>query len=108
MQITDANKTRFYVLSSEEPPASGFTNAVFIVSCEANRIDDVIVEIHNAHLEFVTIHDRPAGTKLGAYNYIIEVENKSSITKQQTDKVSGMENVRFAGCFDVIEKIIIE
>lgn len=26
------------------------------------------------------------------------------ITKQQTDKVSGMENVRFAGCFDVIEK----
>lgn len=28
----------------------------------------------------------------------------SSITKQQTDKVSGMENVRFAGCFDVIEK----
>ena len=104
VQITDANKTRFYVLSSEEPPASGFTNAVFIVSCEANRIDDVIVEIHNAHLEFVTIHDRPAGTKLGAYNYIIEVENKSSITKQQTDKVSGMENVRFAGCFDVIEK----
>ena len=98
VQITDANKTRFYVLSKE--PMSGGTNAVFAVTC----IDDIIMEIHDAGLELVAIHDRPEGSQLGKYNYIIEVEADDSITDDQINAVSGIEAVKFLGSFGTMSK----
>ena len=77
---------------------------MFVASCEANRIDDIIVEIHNAGLELVTIHDRPEGSQLGTYNYILEVENTSGIQENQLDKIETIPEIRFLGGFDVIEK----
>ena len=103
VQITDANRTRFYVLSAEKPLESGHTNAVLVATCEAGCIDDIIVEIHNAGLELVTIHDRPEGSRLGSYHYIIEVENRDCITKKQSDRIKDLSDVRFVGCFDVLD-----
>ncbi len=103
VQITDANKTRFYVLSSVKPEETG-TNAVFVASCEANKIDDIIVEIHNAGLELVTIHDRPEGSFLGSYNYILEVECKNGITDKQLKSVTGFSEIRYLGSYGVMEK----
>jgi len=102
VQITDANKTRFYVLSKER--VTGGTNAVFAVTCEASVIDDLIVEIHNAGLELVTIHDRPEGSKLGKYNYIIEVEVPGGITDKQIERVCVNSDIRFAGSFNAVSK----
>lgn len=102
VQITDANKTRFYVLSKER--VTGGTNAVFAATCEANMIDDIIVEIHNAGLELITIHDRPEGSKLGKYNYIIEVEAPGGITDEQISKVCKTKEIRFCGSFNSVSK----
>ena len=101
VQITDANKTRFYVLSKEENRSG--SRAVFIINCEASVIDDIIVEIHNAGFETVALHDRPDGTKLGSYNYVIEVEAEK-ITDEMIKKVTDHDSVRFGGCFDLAEK----
>lgn len=102
VQITDANKTRFYVLSKER--ISGGTNAVFAVTCEANRIDDIIIEIHDAGLELVAMHDRPEGSKLGKYNYIIEVEEADGITDDQINAVKSIDAVKFLGSFVAMSK----
>ena len=104
VQITDANKTRFYVLSTTELNRKQLTNAVLVASCEANRIDDIIVKLHEAGLEFVTIHDRPEGSQLGKYNYIIEVENEAGITESHIKKIAAISEVRYLGRFDVMEK----
>ena len=104
VQITDANKTRFYVLSTSKLEGERQPRAVFVADCEANQIDDIIVEIHNAGLEFVTIHDRPDGSKLGAYHYILEVENGSGISADQISKINRFKGVRFLGSFHVEEK----
>ena len=104
VQITDANRTRFYVLSSAPLSGDTLTHAVFTAVCEANRIDDIIIEIHNAGLELVTIHDRPEGSRLGMYNYIIETESKNGISEEQIGKLSGIAEIRFLGRFNVIEK----
>ena len=98
VQITDANKTRFYVLSAS--PLEG-THGVFVASCEANRIDDIIVEIHNAGAELVTIHDRPEGSALGAYNYILEVEGVSG---KLLKALEAFPEVSYLGSFSVMEK----
>lgn len=98
VQITDSNKTRFYVLSAS--PAEG-ARAVMTASCEANRIDDIIVALHNAGAELVTIHDRPEGSGLGTYNYILEVENGSD---KLLKAIEAFPEVTYLGSFSVVEK----
>ena len=104
VQITDANKTRFYVLAASAPEGGPRTHAVFAASCGADRIDDIIVEIHNAGMELVRIHDRPEGSRLGAYRYIIEVENEKGISDKLLRKIEGIPEVRFLGSFHAVEK----
>ncbi|MBQ6530917.1 MAG: hypothetical protein IJI39_08365 [Clostridia bacterium] len=104
VQITDANKTRFYVLSTAKLNEEKHTRASFVATCEASKIDDIIVEIHNAGLELVTIHDRPEGSRLGSYHYIIEVENQNGITESQIKEIEKNTEIRFLGSFDAIEK----
>ena len=104
VQITDANKTRFYVLSRQGLEGDGLERAVLVATCEANRIDDIIVELHDAGLELVALHDRPEGSALGAYHYVIELESEAGVTEAQLDAVRGLDGVRFAGCFDAVEK----
>ena len=104
VQLTDANKTRFYVLSKNPLEGEGKTRAVLVATCEANQIDDIIIRLHDAGLELVTLHDRPEGSALGSYHYVIEVENQAGITQAQLDAVRAMDQARFAGCFDAVEK----
>ena len=104
VQITDANKTRFYVLAKTEPAGENFPRAVLVAECKASRIDDIIVEIHASGVELVTIHDRPEGSELGSYYYVIEVENEGGITKDQLDMICGIEEVRLVGKFRTVEK----
>ena len=104
VQITDTNKTRFYVLSRDPAAGEGLTRAVLMATCGADRIDDVIIALHDAGLEMVCLHDRPEGSRLGSYHYVIEVENGAGISDAQLEAVQSMEDVRFAGCFDAVEK----
>lgn len=77
---------------------------MFVADCRASRLDDIIVEIHNAGLELVTIHDRPEGSALGSYHYIIEVVENSGISTEQLERISRFEEVRYIGSFDSVEK----
>ena len=102
VQITTANKTRFYVLSAD--PLEAGSRAVFVASCGAERIDDIIVTIHESGLELIALHDRPEGSALGSYHYIIEVESEDGVTAEQIETVCAEEPIRFFGSFDSIEK----
>jgi len=104
VQITDANKTRFYILSAAPTQGNKQTHIVFVASCEANRIDDILVEIHNAGLELVTIHDRPEGSQLGSYHYLVEAENGNGITEKQLETIESIPEARILGCFRTTEK----
>ena len=103
VQITSTNKTRFYVVSKERLKGRK-TNAVLVARCHGDFIDDIIVKIHNANLELVSIHDRPKGDELGSYNYIIEVINIDGISDKQIEVIDSIEEIRLLGCFNVIEK----
>ncbi len=106
VQISDANKTRFYVLAASRLTEEGTarTNGVLIASCEASLIDDIIIGIHSTGVELVTIHDRPEGSRLGTYHYIIEVTDESGLAEDLLAELDAMEGVRCLGSFEVIEK----
>lgn len=104
VQITDSNKTRFYILSRYCLEDENLTRGVFIATCEGNQVDEIIVSLHDAGLEVVSLHDRPEGSSLGRYHYVIEVEDKEGITAEQIEAVCSSDDVRFAGRFDSAEK----
>ena len=104
VQITDANKTRFYVLSETPLEEDGLTNAVFVATCDGSQIDDIILALHENDLEMVSIHDRPEGSSLGRYHYLIEVKSEEGISGEQIYAVCEAQDLRFAGCFDAAEK----
>ena len=104
VQITDANKTRFYVLSRQPLEGEGLTRAALVATCEANQIDDIIVQIHEAGLETVALHDRPEGSALGRYHYVIEVEAEGGVSEAQLEAMRALEGVRLAGRFNAVEK----
>ena len=104
VQITDANKTRFYVLSRIASDGEGLTRTVFVVTCAADRIDDIIAAVHETGLELAALHDRPEGSALGEYHFVVEYENPDGVTDEQIAAVSGMAGVRFLGRFHAVEK----
>ena len=84
--------------------AQGLTHAVFVATCAADRIDDIILQLHEAGLEMVALHDRPEGSALGRYHFVIEMKDPNAITGAQLDAARTLEDVRFAGCFNAVEK----
>ena len=104
VQISTANKTRFYILSTAPQTDDTLPRAVFVASCEAGRIDDIIMAIHDAGLEPVCLHDRPEGSSLGTYYYVIEAENENGIQGAWIDSITSLEGIRCAGRFRSIEK----
>jgi len=74
-----------------------------VATCEADRIDDIIIRLHDAGLETVALHDRPEGSRLGRYHYVLEMKDDAGITAAQLDEARALEELRFAGCFDAVE-----
>ena len=52
----------------------------------------------------MTIHDRPEGSKLGAYRYIIEVESSDGVTEEDLEEIEKIPEVRCLGTFNAVEK----
>ena len=104
IQITAGNQTRFYVLAREKLKQERYPCAVLAITCRADQIDDMIVSIHSAGLELVTLHDRPEGSSLGMYHYLIEVKNDTGITAGQIETITSLDGVHFLGSFSSIEK----
>ena len=103
VQVTDANKTRFYVLSREALEGEDLHRAAFVATCQGGQIDDVLLTLRKAGLETVALHDRPEGSALGMYRYLIEAEDAGGISDEQLAACE-MEGVRFLGRFDAVEK----
>ncbi len=100
IQNNDSNKTRFYVLSAEDPSYGMSNRLAFIVSGDASELPGIMAELEKKGIELVTIHERPEKTELGNYVYIIECANCSH--DQIKKVVDGSKlTFRYLGGFEV-------
>lgn len=99
IQNNDLNKTRFYVLSTDNAPRDKKERFAFIASGEAKNLPKLMNKLESLNATLITIHDRPLKTELGQYNYVIECAEGSYNTYEELSKVEGFE-YRFLGCFD--------
>ncbi len=72
IQNNDSNKTRFYVLSTEEPATEAADRIAFIAVGDAEDLPALMSELDDQNMTLISIHDRPQKTELGEYFYLIE------------------------------------
>ena len=100
IQNNDANKTRFYVLSAEEPSKAEADRLAFIASGSAEDLPELMDEIGTDDNTLITIHDRPLKTELGEYYYLIECADCTYDEYEEFQEDSEFE-FRYLGSFSV-------
>ena len=92
IQNNDSNKTRFYVLSKDNPSMDKNERMAFVASGKAEGLPGLLAHLENAGAKLVTIHDRPRKTELGEYNYLIEC---SDLSYEDYEKLTGNHSFEF-------------
>lgn len=100
IQNNDSNKTRFYVLSMQEPATAKAERTAFIAEGSADDLPELMSAIDAQGITLVTIHDRPNKTELGEYQYVIECADCSYVKYIKLTESTELK-MRFLGCFDV-------
>ncbi|MBR5091606.1 MAG: hypothetical protein IK093_19460 [Ruminiclostridium sp.] len=77
IQNNDRNKTRFYVLSPDEPSTAASDRLAFIASGAASELTSLLTGMKELKMTLVALHDRPLKTELGQYSYVIECADSS-------------------------------
>ena len=72
IQNNDDNKTRFYILSTEEMDDRSPDRIAFIAMGAAEYLPLLMEQISQNGMKLIAIHDRPLKTRLGEYYYLIE------------------------------------
>ena len=100
IQNNDSNKTRFYVLSAEEPATASADRMAFIASGDAKALPELMTAMQEYNMTLIALHDRPLKTELGQYHYLIEYTGSTYEDYEKLTKNSAME-FRYLGSFDL-------
>ncbi|MCR5443458.1 MAG: hypothetical protein K6E89_06885 [Sphaerochaetaceae bacterium] len=98
IQNNESNRTRFYVLSKDEPASVTSERLAFVAKGSASDLPALMAALDKAGASLVFIHDRPAKTVLGEYNYVIEC---SDLTYEEYLRLAGKTSfvIRYLGSF---------
>ena len=100
IQNNKSNKTRFYVLSLDEPATAQADRLSFVAMGDADNLPALMTKMEHQDMELITLHDRPLKTELGEYYYLIECANSSYKNYLKIIEKSDF-TFRYLGSFDV-------
>ncbi len=94
-----ANVTRFYVVSRTANSLEGYDRATFVADITAGDLPELLDKACTNGIELVCVHDRPDGSALGTYRYVIELECSSGFTDQEIDRLQKIEGLSYLGAY---------
>ncbi|MBR3226738.1 MAG: hypothetical protein IKF78_15590 [Atopobiaceae bacterium] len=101
IQMSDTNKTRFYVLCTREPSKEPAGRMAFLASGKADDLGKLLEDVRGAGATVVATHDRPRKTELGEYTYLVECANLGFDAYDALVKGNQAFVFRYLGTFDV-------
>ena len=99
-----ANKTRFYVVATSANQLPGYECAVFTASISAAELPGVLDAACQDGVKLVTVHDRPEGSSLGVYRYLIELSYEDGFTDSQLTRLSEEVGLEYLGRYSRVEQ----
>ena len=100
---SEANKTRFYVVSKKANALDGYERTAFVASIAANELPGVLAKACENGTELVCVHDRPEGSALGTYRYVIELTRKDGFTDTEIKRLEDTGQLAFLGKYSCVE-----
>ena len=100
---TEANKTRFYVVSRRANELPGYECAVFAARIAADKLPGVLDAACSEGTKLVCVHDRPEKSALGTYRYVIELERDNGFSDEEISRLKGIDKLEYLGRYSRIE-----
>lgn len=100
---SEANKTRFYVVSKKDNSFEGYARVAFVAEVSADELPDVLARACEGGNKLVCVHDRPEGSALGTYRYVIELSRENGFPDAEVKRLEGIDKLTYLGKFSSIE-----
>jgi len=100
---TEANKTRFYVVSKRANELPGYECAVFTARIAADELPGVLDAACAEGAKLVCVHDRPEKSALGTYRYVIELERDNGFSDEEISRLKDIGALEYLGRYSRIE-----
>ena len=101
IQMSDANRTRFYVLSTSAASREPSDRMAFLASGDVEDLAELLTSIESEGMEVVAVHDRPRKTELGSYTYLIECSGRDYEAFEAVVRDNPSFDFRYLGSFPV-------
>lgn len=101
IQMSDTNRTRFYVLSTSAASREPSDRMAFLASGDVEDLAELLASIESEGMEVVAVHDRPRKTELGSYTYLIECSGGSYEAFEAVTQDNPSFDFRYLGSFPV-------
>ena len=100
---SEANVTRFYVVSRTPNERDRYDRMALVANIGAGELPALLDELCAEGTELVCVHDRPEGSALGTYHYVIELQRKSGFKSKEVERIKGLPQVDYLGAYSSIE-----
>ncbi len=100
---SEANVTRFYVVSRTPNSLAGYDHVALVASIAADELPQLLDELCGSGVELVCVHDRPEGSALGVYRYVIELTCADGFSEDELARIEGIAQVTYLGAYCSIE-----
>ena len=100
---SEANKTRFYVVARDANKLEGYGRALFVVDATAEQLPALLNEACTGDTKLVCVHDRPDGTQLGSYHFVVELACDKGFADAELARLQGIDGFWFLGRYACIE-----
>ena len=100
---SQANKTRFYVVSARANELPGYECAVFTANISAADLSSTLDSACAGGAQIVCVHDRPEGSALGVYRYVIELSRENGFTDDEIARLSAEAGLEYLGRYSRVE-----
>ena len=101
IQMSDTNRTRFYVLSTSAASREPSDRMAFLASGDVEDLAELLASIESEGMEVVAVHDRPRKTELGSYTYLIECSGGGYEAFEAVAQDNPSFDFRYLGSFPV-------
>lgn len=100
---SEANVTRFYVVSKTPNNLEGYDRLAFVANASADELPGLLAEVCTDGTELVAANNRPEGSALGSYRYVIELSREDGFSSEEVERIQGIDSVALLGAFRSIE-----
>ena len=100
---SEANVTRFYVVSRTPNSLAGYDRVALVADISADELPALLGELCADGTELVCVHDRPEGSALGRYHFVVELAHAGGFAEGELERIKANEQVDFLGAYRSIE-----